>query len=245
MICIRRKQEAGFTVIELMVVIGIIGLLAGLLLPVLNRVKDKRAQSVCINNIHQLITATHLHATDNNDNLPWSNWLAGDQPGRPGWLYEINTNAVGPARFKPETGLFWSAMGQHAQMYKCPLDKPQHAEFRHRGQQISSYVMNGAVNKYMQAEYEAYRLGEFNAEDILFWETDENEPRFFNDGASRPDEGVSPRHNRGAIIGSFGNTVEFIKFEDWYREVAQTNRNRMWCAPSLPAGRGDLPPIIY
>lgn len=231
--------------IEVMVVVAIIGVLAGLLLPVLNRVKDKRAQSVCINNIHQLIIAARLHATDNNDNLPWSNWLRGDQPGRPGWLYEIDTNQTGAAQFKPETGLFWSTMGQHARMYKCPLDTEQHAEFRNRGQQISSYVMNGAVNKYNLSEFEAYDLGDFNAEDILFWETDENEPRFFNDGASRPDEGVSPRHNRGAIIGSFGDTVEFIKFEAWYREVAQTNRNRVWCAPGLAGGRGTLPPIIY
>ena len=234
------------SLIEVMVVVAILGVLAGLLLPAISRAKDKRAQMVCINNIKQMVVATQLHASDNDDRLPWSNWLADDLAhGKPGWLYTINTNAVGPDRFHPESGLFWKTLGEKPQMYKCPLDLKTHPEFHNRGQQISSYVMNGAVNRYKRDGFGDFRFSDFHPEDVLFWETDEAEPRFFNDGASRPDEGVSPRHGKGAIMGAFGGNVELVKFRDWYAEVARTNRNHLWCIPSEPDGRGPLPPILY
>lgn len=64
--------------------------------------------------------------------------------------------------------------------------------------------MNGAVIGYDRQEYPARRLEELSGEAIVFWETDEQEPYFFNDGASSPDEGVSRRHSSGAISANFG-----------------------------------------
>lgn len=224
-----------FTLTETLVVVAIIGILASILLPALLKSKDKGVRTVCINNLKQLHLATAMHASDHGDEIPWSNWFRGDQPGRRGWLYELDPTQSGPARFVLTNGLFWPTL-QNPRMYMCPRDTPGTPLFDQRAQQISSYVMNGAVNGYRRIRYPCFKMAEFTAEDILFWETDEARPNYFNDGASRPDEGVSPRHTEGAIMASFGGAVEFIKFDAWYREEASPNKSRLWCAPDTPDG---------
>src|SRR5678815_819395 len=62
--------RAGFTLVELFVVVAIIGILAALLLPVLSRGKKKAVQVNCISNEHQVGTALQLFLGDNNDYLP-------------------------------------------------------------------------------------------------------------------------------------------------------------------------------
>jgi prepilin-type N-terminal cleavage/methylation domain-containing protein len=68
----------GFTLIELLVVIAIIGILAGLLLPVLSKAKNRAIMMADLNNLKQQGVAMHIYASDSGDALPWPNWLAGD-----------------------------------------------------------------------------------------------------------------------------------------------------------------------
>jgi prepilin-type N-terminal cleavage/methylation domain-containing protein len=65
-----RPARSGFTLIELLVVIAIIGILAGLLLPVLTAAKLKAKTMTCVNNNKQIALAIMLYAGDNNDTLP-------------------------------------------------------------------------------------------------------------------------------------------------------------------------------
>src|SRR5437667_12331718 len=64
------RSSKGFTLMELMVVIGIIAILAALLLPALSRAKAKAHQISCLNNNRQLTLAATMYAADHDDEYP-------------------------------------------------------------------------------------------------------------------------------------------------------------------------------
>jgi prepilin-type N-terminal cleavage/methylation domain-containing protein len=231
----RIKSNQAFTLIELLVVIAIIGILAALLLPVLSAAKDRAARTVDVNNLKQMIQALALYGNDNQDNSPWSNWLAGDATNRQGWLYTLNPAAGGPARFDSHTGAFWPIL-QSSNMYFCPRDRNT-PTFPLRDQQSSTYVMNGAVNGYDLEIFPPLKLGQMPPGGIVFWEPDENVIGSFNDGANSPDEGLTARHSQGGVYGVYGGAVAFMKKNIWDNGAAQFTANQFWCYPDSSNGR--------
>lgn len=66
----RRDHRSGFTLIELMIVIGIIGILAAILVPNMVRSKNQGRLSACKQNVRAMASAIESYATDNRGRYP-------------------------------------------------------------------------------------------------------------------------------------------------------------------------------
>jgi prepilin-type N-terminal cleavage/methylation domain-containing protein len=64
------KAAAGFTLVELLVVIAVIAILAALFLPALGRAKAKAQRTACMNNLRQISSGVHMYSDDANDVSP-------------------------------------------------------------------------------------------------------------------------------------------------------------------------------
>lgn len=111
-------NRRGFTLVELLVVVGIIAVLLSIILPSLIGATRAARTMICMNQLKQIGTATAIYAEANDDYLPFSTHSALSKRAMP-WGY-----ALMPYLGYPETvtsGPDWESLFNG--LYRCPEDE--------------------------------------------------------------------------------------------------------------------------
>ena len=128
------SKQKGFTLIELLVVIAIIAILAAILFPVFQKVRENARRASCTSNLKQLSIAVVQYQQDFDEIMPGSavNAALG------GWIYYTGFTAFPsptPTAFDPSQGSIYSYVKSKG-VYLCPDDSSN---------QGNSYSINGPI----------------------------------------------------------------------------------------------------
>src|SRR5512133_3508253 len=92
------RPQHGFTLVELLVVIGIIAVLISILLPSLARARESATNVACLSNLRQMGNAFMMYANENQSKLPvglWTGWTPAPENDQTRWYQLINPYAGG------------------------------------------------------------------------------------------------------------------------------------------------------
>ena len=109
-------RRRAFTLVELLVVIGIIAILTAVLMPALRRARESANAVVCSSNQRQIMLAFLMFAADHKNHLPGNWWDHQNvDTDKRAWLI----NAYQPFNEAPQGGTIYKYLN-HKDVYRCP-----------------------------------------------------------------------------------------------------------------------------
>ncbi len=201
-------RRRGFTLVELLVVIGIIALLISILLPALNRAREHGQRVTCAAQMREMTTAWQMYSTENKGLLvPCSTDALG-------WIQTGNTEQA------LMDGLLYKYLTT-IKVYHCPSDPVQ--------TRFSTYSMNDYLcdpgNYREAAKWKILKMAQIKRASDTAVFIEENDPRGYNMGGFYEDYpiNVSPGmwvdfaaswHQSGMNVAFADGHVDWWRWDD-------------------------------
>lgn len=221
-------SRRAFTLIELLTVIAVIAILAGLLLGSISKAKDRGQRAACINNLHQIYLTEQYFADNNDGAVP-----IGYRGGRKQWDTMFFSGTVN--KFVTFGRLYTEGLIDQPRVFYCPAER------------ASSQSYNTTDNPWPPGTPGTNVQSGYASTPIVDWGTSDEPPQWpqleqlgqvalLADGVGLPDR-VDSRHRTGVNMIRTDGSAVWVQRSLFDAELAKctslsaawnTNQDNIW-----------------